>query len=286
LEYRTSALEEHGELPEFAKIDAGVNEVREKAAKKRAEDDAKAAAEQKIREEEAAKYDNEMRAAWITPYPGGKVYCESEVWNYTAQGQAESADEIIYNFDGSSLSGSMYGSGSWNGTTLSWHISNRTIYSFTLNNGTFVSQTNLELNWKWDGTMLKPLSSDSNVWGARNVRFDGKVPVPVLLVIAMRKFASHRYEEISGAFLCKSALWNEGVVAKTCDKCSTNHKMRCAVCQDGLPFPRNEALMCKFCSNYITSCVKCGGSFPYTPAFVCDSCLYAFKGNCIRTTRH
>jgi uncharacterized protein (DUF2147 family) len=286
-QYIQSATEELGNVPELAEIQVKIKQAKEKIAAKRAADDAASLAESKKRDEENRKWHAEMRSAWITPYPGGKVYCENEVWTYNADGSASSSDGTTYTFNGVNLSGSMYGSGYWNGKTFTWSQSNRDLYSFTLENGNFSCHTNnLDLAWKWDGTILTPLSSNSGVWGSRNVRFDGKVPVPMLLAIAMRKWTLHRAEEISGSFLCKSALWNEGVNAKICDKCSANHKPQCAVCQDKLPFPRNPALMCKYCANLSPACVKCGGSFPYNAAFLCDACQYAFNGNCVRTTRH
>jgi hypothetical protein len=123
-------------------------------------------------------------------------------------------------------------------------------------------------------------------WKIRNVRMDGKVPVPVLLAIAMRLYAERKIQECSGAHLCKSGLSNEGVQAKTCDKCSRNSSVCCAVCREGVPFPRNPAMMDKYCANKIASCVKCGGSFANNAAFLCDPCKNAFNGKCIRTTSH
>jgi len=284
-QWRDSAMQELGQIPELAQMDAAIQKSRDENASKRAAESAKAAQEQKEREEESNRYDEEMKAAWITPYPGGKVYCEDEVWTYAADGEAVSAEGNELSFNGHYISGA-HGGANWNGQTLSWSSGNRTYYTFKLNSGNFTTQTNnLNVAFKWDGSVLMPLSSASE-WKNRVVRFDGKVPVPVLLAIALRKFVNRRADELSGSNLCRSALWNEGVQAKTCDKCSTNHKLQCAVCQDGISFARNAAQMCKYCANVSPSCVKCGGSFPYNPAFLCDSCEYQFRGNCIRTTRH
>lgn len=83
----------------------------------------------------------------------------------------------------------------------------------------------------------------------------------------------------------KSALWEEGSQAKTCDQCSTNYNTRCCVCSDALPFARNLGMACKYCANR-SGCVKCGSTYANTPAFVCDTCLSRFRGQCVRTTQY
>jgi hypothetical protein len=284
-EYSDSLVQSLGDDPELGQIDKSIEDAKSKVNAAREAEAVASAARAKEQAEERERYKTEMRAAWISPYTGGQVFCDKELWNYEANGRASLQNsDVYYQFDGSYISGSMYGEGSWSGTTLSWSYSHRTLYSFTHNGGVFVSQNEVvNLNWKWDGNLLQPTNED---WNARLVRFEGRVPVPVLLVIAMRKWTAYRSDEVSGNFLCRSALWNEGVTAKTCDKCSTNYRMRCAVCKDGISFPQTPAQLCKYCASAIPACVKCGGSSAYTPAFLCDRCKFTFNTYCIRTKYH
>jgi hypothetical protein len=284
-QYRDSLEEVLGNVSELGDIDKAIEASKQKVKAAREAEAAAAEARSKAAAVEMARYKAEMQTAWMSPYTGGSIFCENETWFYQPNGRATLQNsEVYYIFDGLYLSGSMYGEAKWNGTNLTWRYNHRDLYSFSFNGGVFVSQNHVVNNdWKWDGNLLQATNDD---WKARLVRFDGKVPVPVLLVIAMRKWTARRSEEVSGNFLCRSALWNEGVIGKTCDKCSSNFGIRCAVCKDKISFPQTPAQMCKYCASAIQSCIKCGGSSAYTPAFLCDTCKYNFNGNCVRTKSH
>eukprot|EP01113_Clastostelium_recurvatum_P037205 TRINITY_DN5408_c0_g1_i5.p1 TRINITY_DN5408_c0_g1~~TRINITY_DN5408_c0_g1_i5.p1 ORF type:complete len:1020 (+),score=181.07 TRINITY_DN5408_c0_g1_i5:114-3173(+) len=292
--YRNALQSVLGDAPCVQRLDAKMKGITEEKKKQKESQAASNKLAQEKFDKDYAAERAKMTSSWLTPYAaGGKVYCEGEVWSYdgkdgNAKCEGSDGEYRWFSWDGINLKGP-HGSGVWNEKTLVYS-SSRPIYIYAFDGKIFTPQDKHDElpSFKWDGNVLLPSGGkDSSKWSSRVVRFDGKVPVTILLAIALRPWADDRAIELTGTKLCRAGLHHEGVQAKTCDKCSTNSRLACCVCRDPMAFARNPALQCKYCEGRCSAaCVKCGGSFAYTPAFLCDVCHYSFNGNCIRQTQH
>lgn len=290
-EYRNSYVQVHGETDALQKLDEDLNQAKDSANKQREIEAEKARLEYEQREREANEERERLKKIWKDRYTaGGTIYCDQEEWSYDSAGLVKlKGSEVYYEWTGYGLSGSVYGSGTWDGTNFYWYYDHRYVYKYQFNGEKFFLDTGKEIpSFSWNGAVLSPENPNDN-FRNRLVRCDGEVPPLVCLAIALRLFARTRISECEGEHVCRSALFNEGQQGMLCEKCSTNSRVGCAVCGDYISFPRNIAYCCKYCVTFVGSgCMKCGGSFARVPGFLCDTCQFKFTGNsyCVRTNPH
>jgi hypothetical protein len=279
-EYRSSYLQVHGETDDLRQLDQELAAAGDAVTKQREAEAEKARLEYEQREREAAEERAKLKQIWKDRFTqGATIYCDQEEWSYDPSGLVKlKGSETYYEWTGYSLSGSMYGTGYWDGSNFSWWYDNRTIYKYHFNGEKFTLQEGNGIpSCSWNGLTLVP-ENPGDGFRNRLVRFDGEAPPLVCLAIALRPWARDRISECSGERLCRSALFGEGQQGMTCENCSTNYRMNCAVCGDYVSFPRNIAHCCKYCVTFVGSnCMKCGGSFARVPAFVCDTCKFNFS---------
>lgn len=109
----------------------------------------------------------------------------------------------MFEWTGFSVTSPSYGSGSWDGTRLYWWYDSRYVWDYYFEGKECQpargSVASLPV-WSFDGTILTNKGT-SEYFRDTHVRFDGKVPLPLMLAIVLQHWTDRRVDELCGSFL-------------------------------------------------------------------------------------